>query len=150
MAKIALKLVHFKEHKKYFALLKHSNLAQFSPQCKHSLSKQNKKQKYLHLSKVSLEKWKIPLWEKCLSSKSREMKCGDAKTYTDGLIQLPLCGLQVITNLGEVISQPDIFKLGVFPELKRTARIRHPCRKTTVLSSHRCLINTFAVGGKQP
>ncbi len=27
-------------------------------------------------------------------------------------------------------------------EHNRTARIRHKCRKTTVLSCHRCLINT--------
>jgi len=29
-----------------------------------------------------------------------------------------------------------------YPHLNRTARIRHQCRKGTVLSSHRCRINT--------
>ncbi len=32
------KLVHFKEQKKYFVTLKHSNLARFSPHCKWALN----------------------------------------------------------------------------------------------------------------
>ena len=55
MAKIALKLVHFKEQKKIFCIFKTLYLSAIFATVYHDLSKQNKKQKYLHLSKFSLE-----------------------------------------------------------------------------------------------
>ncbi len=41
----------------------------------------------------------------------------------------------MVTSVGQTVRTSNV-------TVNRTARIRHQCRKTTVLSCHRCLINT--------
>ncbi len=50
--------------------------------------------------------------------------------------------MQSYLQIQELLKMPNLLRVGFIKTENGTARIRHQCRKTTVLSRHRCLINT--------